>query len=198
MAPKKRTWKRKLKHSTRAFQGEISLADERFCQHFAEHSNATEAYRQARYHNSTGTPQAVCMAALGRLKKPYIAARIREIRKQALDAAQVTPARIAQSFSQQAFADRTAIFNTDGSMKHPREWPVELRAIIAGIEVIPPKRPGGKPRYKVRFESGTEAKKVLASWRGMINTDTPSGGPIAKRVVIEKEADEPEAGAADE
>lgn len=189
MAPKKRAWKRKLKYSTRPIQGELSLADERFSQHFAEHANATAAYRQAGYHNSIGTDDVVRSAARYNLTKSHIAARIREIRKQALDAAQITPARIAQSFSQQAFADRTAIFNADGSMKHPREWPVELRAIIAGIEVIPPKRPGGKPRYKVRFESGTEAKKVLASWRGMIGADAEEGKGKADELVVGGQAD---------
>ena len=165
------------------------MADERFSQHFAEHANATAAYRQAGYHNSIGTDDVVRSAARYNLTKSHIAARIREIRKQALDAAQITPARIAQSFSQQAFADRTAIFNADGSMKHPREWPVELRAIIAGIEVIPPKRPGGKPRYKVRFESGTEAKKVLASWRGMIGADAEEGKGKADELVVGGQAD---------
>ena len=184
MAANKRVWKRKLKHSTRSLQGELSLNDERFCQHFAEHGNATEAYRKAGYHNSTGKDEVVRSAARYNLTKSHIAVRIRIIRQQALDAAQVTTERIAQSFSRQAFADRTAIFNADGSMKHPHQWPAELKAIVAGIEVIPPKRAGGRPRYKVRFESGTEAKKVLAQWRGMIGADADTGGDVSNPLVV--------------
>jgi phage terminase small subunit len=183
MAAKKRKWK--SSRSTRPFQGELSLADERFCQHFAEHGNATAAYRQSGYHNSAGADDAVRQAARYNLTKAHIALRIREVRRQALDALQVTPARIASSFAHQAFADRTAIFNADGTMKHPRQWPAELRAIVAGVELIPPKRAGGRPRYKVRFESSTEAKKVLAQWRGMIGEREAAPTAAGDRVVIE-------------
>jgi hypothetical protein len=61
-------------------------------------------------------------------------------------------------------------------MRHPRQWPAELRAIIVGFEPVMPKTPRGKVTYKVKFESGTEAKKVLAAWKGMIGGEKDDKG----------------------
>jgi len=182
--PKRRA--KKLKHSTRPDLDALSAQDIRFCQHYAEHGNAAEAYRQAKYHNSTSSPQAVWFAAWAKLRNPNVRRYVRDIRQQVADMTSITVPMLAQSFKRQALADRTAIFDRRGKVKPPHKWPAELRSIIAGVEVIP----GGKgrpDRYKIRFETSTEARKVLAQWRGMIGKDAVPPGDSSKRVVIEVE-----------
>ena len=188
MAAKKSHRKRRPKHSTRPDLDKLSVQDIRFAQYYAEKGNATEAYRQARYHNSTSSESAVGYAAWKKLKNPKIREYIREIRQQAADVAEITVALIAQGFKRAAFADRTQIFDAKGNIRHPHQWPPELRAIIVGIEVIPGK-PGQKPKYKVKFETGTRAKEILAQWKGMIGGESDKGSGVPNPLVVGGEAE---------
>lgn len=188
MAAKKRTTTRKLKHSTRPDLDKLSAQDIRFAQHYADSDNATEAYKQAGYFNSGGPDYLVGKAAWVLVRKSKIRQYIRDLRQQAADVAEITVALLAQGFKRTAFADRTAIFDSKGNIRHPHQWPAELKSIIVGIEVIPPKKAGGKPRYKVRFETGTRAKEILAGWKGMIGMDAVKGGEVPNPLVIGGEA----------
>jgi len=171
--------KRPLTHSTRPDVETLSFNDIRFCQHYAAHGNAAEAYRQADYRNSKSSDGAVRHAAHDKLTKANIRRYIRLLRQQAADAARVTVDELAVGFTQVAYADRTGVFNPDGTMKPPGEWPAELRSIIAGVEAEDIeewdddrkcKVTVGR-RWKVKFERSMEARKVLAQWRGMIGSD---------------------------
>lgn len=188
MAAKKRTWKRKPKHSTRPDLDKLSVQDIRFCQHFAENNNATEAYKQAGYHNSTSSDSAVGHAAWDKLRKAKIRQYVRDLRQQAADVAEITVALLAQGFKRSAFADRTQIFDSKGGIRPPSQWPAELRSIIVGVEVIPGRK-GQKPRYKVKFETGTRAKEILAQWKGMIGSDAVKGGEVPNPLVVGGGAD---------
>lgn len=196
MAAKKPTAKkRKLKHSTRPDLDALSAADIRFCQHYAEHGNATEAYKQAGYFNSGKPDYVVGKAAWVLVRKSKIREHIRELREQAADVAGITVGLVAQGFKRAGFADRTKVFDSKGHMLHPRLWPEELRAIIVGFEPVLPKSQHGQVTWKVKFESGTEAKKVLATWKGMIGNDKGERGEKAAgdRVVIENDGPTPDA-----
>lgn len=162
------TDKRKTTHSTRPDADALSVSDVRFCQHYARHGNAAEAYRQAGYRNSDSTPAAVWHAAHDTLRKAKVRTYVRQLRQEACDAAQITVDRLAGRLAAAAFADRTAVFAADGSVRPPHEWPAELRAIVAGVEAVPT---DAGVRYKVRFERSTDALRVLAQWRGMIGAD---------------------------
>lgn len=188
MAAKKRTWKKKLKHSTRPDLDKLSAQDIRFCQHFAENDNATEAYRQAGYFNSDKPDYVVGKAAWVLVRKGKIRQYVRELREQAAEVAEITVNLIAQGFKRTAFADRTQILDARGGIRPPNQWPAELRSIIVGIEVIPGKK-GQKPKYKVRFEAGTRAKEILAGWKGMIGGDAAKDGDVPNPLVVGGGAD---------
>lgn len=170
---------KKLTHSTTPDVDELSINDIRFCQHYAEHGNATEAYKKAGYSNSNASESAVGKAAWVLVRKRKIREYIRELRRQAADAASVTVNLLAQGFKRVGFADRRGVFGPDGCMLPPEFWPDELGSIIAGIEVEDLEEWDDEKKekvkigrkWKVRFERSMEARKILAQWRGMIGED---------------------------
>jgi len=171
--------KRKLNHSTTPDVDSLSINDIRFCQHYAERDNATEAYKLAGYRNSTASESAVGKAAWVLVRKRKIRDYVRQLREQACDAASVTVNLLAQGFKRVGFADRRGVFGPDGCMLPPEFWPEELGSILAGMEVEDLEEWDDEQKckvkigrkWKVKFERSMEARKILAQWRGMIGTD---------------------------
>lgn len=155
------------KHKT--IRPDLSLAEIRFCQHYAKSNNATQAFIAAEFANHPASDSAANTRAARLLRKRQIRDYIQDLRAAACESAKITTEDLARSFREQAYADRTAIFKADGSMKPPSQWPKELRSLITGLEVTTDK--DGDTTYKVKFERSTEAKKILAQWRGMIGAD---------------------------
>lgn len=178
---------RKLKHSTRPDLDALSVQDIRFCQHYAEHGNASEAYRNAKYHNSKAADVTVWKAASDKLRNLQVRQYIRYIRQQAADVADITVAALAVGFAAVAHTPRTAIYDEQGEMKPFHEWPLVLQQIVTGFDPVTDDT--GKVRYKVKFERGMEARKVLATWRGMIGADAEKPGDGDKKLVIGGDAD---------
>lgn len=185
---------RKLKHKT--IRPDLSLPEIRFCKIYVDNKgNGIQAWRDADF---PGPPPASENATSKRvwllLRKPQIGEYIRELRNDACEAATITVESLAKSFKEQAHADRTLIFDEQGRMTNPRTWPKELRSIIAGIEVDNieewvtvdgerVKQVVGQ-NWKVKFERSTEAKKILAQWKGMIGNDkTPISADSTPMVV---------------
>lgn len=163
----------------------LSAMEVRFCRLWVELGNATEAAERAGFKANNRVTLATLACKL--LRKVQIRTTIRRMQQEAADAEQVTVNRLAQSLSREAFADRTGIFDDKGRVKPPKDWPEELRSIIAGVDVDEETETFTHPltgvkstvttaKYKVRFSRGTEAKKVLAQWRGMIGQDLPGAG----------------------
>lgn len=178
---------RKLKHSTRPDLDQLSAQDIRFCQHYAENGNATEAYRQAKYWNSKSADVTVWKAASDKLRNLQVRQYIRHLRQEAADVAQVTVNALAVGFAAVAYTPRTAIYDEHGEMKPFGEWPLVLQQIVTGFDPVTDEN--GKVRYKVKFERGMEARKILAQWRGMIGADAEKPNAGDKKLVVGGEAD---------
>ena len=148
----------------------LTFREVRFCNFYLEHGNATQAARDAGY--TSASDGALRYLACKLLAKPNVAEYLREAIEQYLDSEKVTRSKIAQSLADEAFADRTAIFDDAGDVLPPREWPQELRGLIVSLEftrmVDPATGLVTSQRYKVKFAAPTAAKKVLAEWREQI------------------------------
>ncbi len=154
----------------------MSVQDIRFCQHFVEHGNAVEAYKQAKYHNSGAAYHTVGKAASLLVKKGKIRLYLRELKREAADVARLSASKVMQGLGRQAFADRRGVFGPDGEMLPPHLWPAELGALIAGLDVEDLEewveankckvKIGNK--WKVRFERSGEAKRILAEVFGLV------------------------------
>ncbi len=160
------------------------------------YSNVPLSFREVRFVNfylEHGKPSQAARAE-SLLRKPPVADYLRECLDQYLDAERVTVPALAQAFRREALADRTQIFTAEGDVINPRDWPTELKALLTGFEatILRDSITGAitGTRYKVKFVNQTEAKRVLAEWRGMIGpkavvTDSTANGGVT--VILEAE-----------
>lgn len=205
-----------MARSPRTRKPELSIKDIRFAQGVAAGKTLKQAYLDAGFAAKV-TDNATQQAAWSLLKNPknsIILDYVHDLQDAAAETAKITMEDMARSLREQAFADRTQVFNDDGSMKLPKDWPQELRSIIAGIEVDNieewTKDPDTGERvktvigqnWKVKFERSTEAKKILAEWRGIggskvLDADRSASNPVlvielGREKVEQPPVDEPE------
>lgn len=74
-------------------------------------------------------------AASRLLARPEIRKYMREVQEHELQTAAVTFNRLVHTSAAIAFADRTKMFNEDGSIKPPHEWPRDLQIACDGVEI---------------------------------------------------------------
>lgn len=178
----------------------LSSRQIRFCQLYAETENATRSYIDAGLkHASAGVASELARRLL---RKVEVRRYIRQIQRDAADAAGATTEYLARGFRRAVDADVTRLFGPDGEMLPPSEWPEDIRLCITRIEVeelterVPdPGDPRRKKKvavgtkWKVWLENKTECRKVLAQWRRMLAPDKgPADGADedGKRVDVEQ------------
>lgn len=196
-APKKTRQRRHLKKPA------LTASEVRFCVLWVDRGNATQCYIDA------GLPAkvdrvATAKAASDLFRKPDISAFIRNLQTAAADAAKVTVTTLARGLQRSAEKDLRKLYDRQGRIKLPHEWPDELAAVIEGVESeelfeyvdgIDPDT-GKKCRRKelvgyvrkVKTTNRTEAQKVLAQWKRMIGQDADAGKAAPEPLVIGGEA----------
>ena len=98
------------------------------------------------------------------LAKPAVGQYLRECRQEHLETAMATTNKLGRALSNIVFADRTAVFSSDGNVISPRDWPKNLRALVSSFESkVVTDRDGNVTRsFKVRFTDPMAAAKMLA------------------------------------
>ncbi len=176
----------------------LSFREVRFANAYLELGNATQAARHAGYDSSSEAGLRFLAHKL--LTKPNVGEYIRTALDQYLDAEKVTTPRIAQALAREAFADRTAVFDADGAVLPPAEWPAEVAAILVGYEVTESINPRtgavAARRVKLKFADPLKALKTLAVWRGMIGAKAVANGVTgvaggSVTVILEGSSDDP-------
>jgi phage terminase small subunit len=177
-----------------------SVREIRFCQHFADSDNAYRSYLAAGFEPSE-TDEATRKAASYLLTKPHISALVDRIRREALDAAQVTHNRVIQGLARIAFADRTEMFDEKGRVRPVREWPEDVKHTIEGEieveELFETTSKKGEPKRKelkgyarkIKTARRTEALKILAQCLRMIGSGVEPAKDEHKPLVVAGEAD---------
>lgn len=167
----------------------------RFARLYAEHGDASRAYREAGFDLAGVSEAALRQRASKLARRPDVAALAARLVQEAVDAEQVTAHRTIQGLAREAFAPRSKIFGPDGLVLPPDQWPAELDALVTSVRVRR-KVVGGVAalEYEVTFARPTEAKRILAQHLGLIGGK--ADGPEAAdgkvpRVVITTEAEEP-------
>lgn len=221
MAAKKPASKKKPKHRTP--RPTLSAREVRFCRLYvtsesAGRPNATQCFIDAGlYHGSRASASELAFRLLRRVE---IRQCIRRMEQEAVDAEQITVDKLAQSLGHEAFADRCEVFDSRGRFLPPHRWPPELRTLLVGCDVEEETETATETavrvvdgqevtavtttttvrvKYKPRFARTTEAKRILAQWRGMIGAEKDATPPAAgsDRVVIENGGTTPDAPAGD-
>lgn len=139
------------------------------------------------------TDQAVMRLVRNQQIKSYIL----ELRQQAADAAKVNLNRFVQELAREAFADRTQIYDERGNVRHPSEWPPDVRACFLGGESEEQfkrvESPDGRKRKeltghvrKVKMSSRTAAQRLLAEVLGYLKTVGAEAAAAPGAIVVEK------------
>lgn len=140
-------WKRGGKKLTM-----MSVAHLRFCEHYFEHGNASEAYR-LHIASSPDTPHAYT-GAKRLLKHPVIQKMLKMLKEEAFRAARATAGRIVSEAERIAFTDLRTLFKPNGDIKNPSTWNRSLQALVSGVKVT-------KVYGKVTDDNGRARKKVV-------------------------------------
>jgi phage terminase small subunit len=159
----------------------LSLREIRFAEHYVENQCAADAYRAA--YPPAASDQATRVLAFRVLRNPHVQRLVYDLRQEALDAAHVSVARIAQALSRVAFCDRADLFDEHGALLPPNAWPADVRATIESVEsediYTTVSGEGGAKRRelrghvrKVHTAKRTEALRILATWKRMVGRDS--------------------------
>jgi hypothetical protein len=108
--------------------------------------------------------------------------RIAQLRAERAQRTAVTSDRILQEAYKLAFADTSLMFNADGSLKMPNEWPKEIAACIASFEVVSISQGADSPPLyvnKVKFWDKNPALERLFKHAGLFELDNRQKNPLA-------------------
>ena len=146
----------------------MTLREVRFVNAYIEHGIAVKAAREAGIQG--GSDDAIRKLAYRLLAKPAVGHYLRECRQEHLETAMATTNKLGRALSNIVFADRTAVFSSDGDVISPRDWPENLRGLVSSFDSkVVTDRDGNVTRsFKVRFTEPMAAAKMLAEWRAMV------------------------------
>ncbi len=117
----------------------------KFVDAYIEHGeNASQAVREAGFKGKSANQRGYEL-----LHEPEVQAAILERRAQAIADAGVTHLRTLREVANVAFFDIRELFNDDGSLKPPKDWPDNAAAAIAGIDVEDLFELHGEERVKI-------------------------------------------------
>jgi len=150
----------------------VTPQQELFAAEFIKNGRPSLAYRRA-YSAGNMNPDSVREEARRLLHNPAIALRVEFYRKQAEAALSAEVVDIVQGLARIAKFDARLMFDDDGKMLHPSEWPEDVAKAVAGFEIVEGFSGRGEARTrtsvtrKVRQGDRTRAWEVLARIRNL-------------------------------
>lgn len=110
----------------------LTERQEKFCLAYIETGNGSEAYRRS-YSAGKMKPETISKRAYELLENRIIAGRIDALRQAAAEKAVITSAEVLQIAANMVRADLRKLYNTDGSLKPPSEWPDDMIHALASV-----------------------------------------------------------------
>ncbi len=159
--------KRKAPKYIKQSRPELTAQEVKFCQYISESMSGIDALKKAGYKFSSEASYYTSANRLLRIDK--IRKYLAELREQASKTAKINFNKVVEQWSYIAFGDRRAIYNQDGTLKPPHEWPHEIQVSVASAETIETENGVVK---KIRFEPRGEALKELARLIGYGEPET--------------------------
>lgn len=111
---------------------ELSPREERFVAEFLKELNQTEAYMRAYNVSNRATARTQAAQVMSR---PNVQLAIQQARRRDMEIAGLDRVRILRELVRVALVDIRQAFNDDGTLKSPKDWPDDLAAAVAGLEV---------------------------------------------------------------
>lgn len=150
----------------------VTPRQEKFAAELVKDGRPGFAYRRA-YNAGRMNADSVREEARRLLQNPAITLRVEFYRKQAEAALSVEVIDVIQGLARIAKFDARLMFNDDGALLHPSDWPEDIAKAVAGFEVIEVFSGRGEARTrtsitkKVKQSDRTRAWEILARIRNM-------------------------------
>lgn len=106
--------------------------EERFCLEYPKDLNGTLAMKRAGFR---GKKTSAAVEASKLLKNPNVVGKIRTLMKERDERVQIDSDEVLREMARLGYSDLRGLYNDDGTIKHPKEWPDELARAVASIEV---------------------------------------------------------------
>ncbi len=165
----------------------LTAKQQEFVDQYLVDLSATQAAIRAGYSAKTA-------GAIGHrlLKKVEIAAAIAAAKTVRATKTGIDSEWVLRRLGEQAEADMADLYDEDGNLRHPKEWPeVWRKGLVAGVEsfMVPKGQDGeGKPIYaevrKVKLSDRTRTIELIGkhvnvgAFREQVGLSNPEGGPI--------------------
>ena len=158
----------------------LTAKQQRFCEEYVIDSNATQAAIRAGYSEKTAQP-----ASSRLLSNVMVAKRIRELTQKQSERADMAASEVRQEAERLIRSDVTSLFNLDGSIKQPHEWPEEMRRVVSSVEMgVETNAKGEVVTYvkKVRLWDKPSSLEKLFKHHGLYEQDNKQKNPLGDRV----------------
>lgn len=110
---------------------QLNEKQKRFCEEYLVDLNTTQAAIRAGYSKKTAYSQGHDL-----LKKPEVSQYIQALRLEQQKRTGIESDAVVRETAKLAFSDVRGLFNEEGTLLPPSEWPDELAGAIAGIDVV--------------------------------------------------------------
>lgn len=112
----------------------LSAFQDLFCIEFTKDLNATQAYKRAR-NNPKLKYRSAQVEGSKLLSNPIIVGKIQTLMQKRSERIQIDSDEVLRELSRIGYSDLRELYNEDGTIKHPKDWPEELARAVASIEV---------------------------------------------------------------
>lgn len=170
----------------------LTEKQEKFALAYFRCGNASEAYREV-YSTKNAKPESVNRNAKALIDNIKIASRVAELRNASAERAEIDDAELLREAKRLALSDIRGLFNPDGSVKPPQDWPDAVAAAVASIEVFEEfgeRNENGDRALightkKLKFWDKNSALERLFKHRGLFEKDHDQlGRAISKAIIV--------------
>lgn len=164
-------------------QRKLTPKQERFCQLYTTHWNATRAAKETGYSEKTAMEQGYQL-----LQNTSVKERIAALTEHALKEIGVSRERVLSEIADIAHSDASEAFDEMGGLKPFKEWPANLKKALAGLEVNEIFEGQGSQKTaigltkKVRFWDKNKALELLGKHLKLYADRVEHSGPDGKAI----------------
>ena len=157
----------------------------RFVDEYLVDLNASGAARRAGYSVKTADK-----IGYENLRKPEIASAVEAKRKELAGDLGITRERVLREMAKIAFSDLRDLYNEDGSLKHPHEWPEGAAGAVASMEfeTVRSRTVGEDGDGKLESTVVAKVKKSLDDIGTLFVTPSPVSTDVAEKFKANLEA----------
>lgn len=167
-------------------QTEIDMINE----YMVNGGDQSKAFRKVRPLSKNWKPCVVHAKASALFAQGKVKIRIAQLRADQEKRTMITADRILQEAFRIGFSDIRLLFNEDGSVKHPKDWPLEVVPAVASVDVVEMAGSkgdddvSGRPAYikKVKLWDKNSALEKLFRHFGLYEADNLQKNPFSREI----------------